>query len=76
MAFKGQHSIVPDHAAAIVGNSQEPSPAGFNVDNDAHRARINRILDQFLRDRSRALDNFAGGDLIGNVIGKNADYGH
>ena len=39
----------------------------------AARARIKAVLDQFLYDRCRTLDHFAGGDLVDQVIGELLD---
>jgi hypothetical protein len=76
MTFECEDGVIPNHPFAVVGNSQEASPAGLNVYHDALRSGVNRILDQFFCNRSRSLDNFAGGNLVGNVIWKDADYGH
>jgi hypothetical protein len=43
------------------------------VNRDAAGARIDRILDELLDDRRRPLDDFTGGNLIGEVWGKAVD---
>jgi hypothetical protein len=73
MTFECQKGVIPNHPFAVVGNFQEPASAGLDVYHDAFRTGVNRILDQFLCNRSRSLDDFAGGNLVGNVIGKNSD---
>ena len=39
-------------------------------------AGVERVLEQFFDDGGGALDHFAGGDLVGDLIGKNADAAH
>ncbi len=50
-------------------------PAG-DVDIDLRRARIERVFQQLLQRRRRTLDDFAGGDLVDQEIGKRADRAH
>ncbi len=76
MTFEGQHRVVANHSVAIVRNLQKPPATRFNVNHDARGAGVDRILDQFFRDRSRPLDNFASSDLVGDVIWKDTDFGH
>ena len=45
----------------------------FQFDIDAGGAGIDRVLDQFLDHRRRPLDDFAGGDLVDEGVGKLAD---
>ncbi len=37
---------------------------------------VERVLEQFLDDGGGALDDFAGGDLVGDQVGENADTAH
>ena len=50
--------------------------AGLDLHADIRRPGIERILQQFFNHGRRALDNFARGDFIGDIIGKNADAAH
>ena len=34
------------------------------------RARVDRVLDQLLDDRCRTLDDLAGRDLVGEIVGQ------
>ena len=43
---------------------------------DARGAGVERVLQQFLHHRGRALDHFARGDLVGNVLGKDVNAAH
>ena len=49
------------------------TPPGFDLDFDAVRAGVEAVLDQLLDDGSRPLDDFAGGDLIDEVVVEDAD---
>ena len=40
------------------------------------RARVDGVFDQLLDDRGRALDHFAGGNLIGEIVGQPRDATH
>ena len=44
LAFEGQQSIVPHHAAAVIGNAYELAPAALDRDHNAVRAGVERIL--------------------------------
>ncbi len=61
------------HAAAIVGNRQEVGTAAGELDGDGARPGVDRILDEFLERRRRPLDDFAGGDLVDELVGQAAD---
>ena len=41
MPLKGKQSVVPDHAAAVVGDLNELFATGFHLNPDACRAGIN-----------------------------------
>ena len=62
--------------AAVVGDADQPPAAGFDVHPDIRRARIERVLEQFLDDRCRPLHHLSRGDLVGDVVGENADAAH
>ncbi len=68
MAFKGQKSIVPHHATAIVGDLNQLFAASFYVDPDARGTGIQRVLQQLFDHRGRALHHLSGGDLVGYVF--------
>ena len=48
----------------VVDDPDEPPPAGFDRDFDRFRASVERVLDQFLDRRGRALDHLARGDAV------------
>jgi hypothetical protein len=73
MAFEGQDRIVAHHAGAVIGNFQEPAAACFHVNYDMSRTGVNSILDEFFGNRRWPFDNFARGNLVGNMVWQNAN---
>ena len=76
VAFEGQQRVVAQHAAAIVHDADQPAAAGFDFHPQIGRAGIQRVFEQFLDDRCRPFHHFARGDLVGDLVGKNADAAH
>ena len=64
------------HALAVVLDANQLLAAELDGDRDPRRTRIERVLDQFLDHRGRPLDDFAGGNLIGEVQGKAVNATH
>ena len=62
VTLEREHRIVAHHAFAVVGDLQKAPAAAFHIDCDARRAGIDRVFDQLFGDRSRAFDDFAGGN--------------
>ena len=61
---------------AVVADADELAAAGFDLDADAVGPGIERVLQQFLDHGGGAIDDFAGGDLVRHLVGKNADATH
>ena len=76
VALEGEQGIVAHHAAAVVGDLDQLLAASLNLNADAGGAGVERIFQQLLGHRSRTLHHFAGGDLVGNVFGKDVDSAH
>ena len=51
-------------------------PPPSTIDVDLRRARVERVLEQLLQRRGRALDDLARGDLIDEVVGQRLNPGH
>ena len=75
MALDGERQIVARHAAAVVGDADEPPAAAREHDLDSASARVEGVLDQLLHDGSRPLDDLAGGDAVDDRLGQLTD-GH
>ena len=46
VSFESEHRIVAHHSFAVVRHLQQTPPAGFDLDRDARRARVDRIFDE------------------------------
>ena len=69
MAFKGQAGIGFRHSLAVVGDADGRATGIHDNHVDAMRPGIHGILQQFLDDRCRTLDDLAGSNLIGHRVG-------
>jgi hypothetical protein len=76
VALEGQQGVVAVHAVAVVGDADQPAPARLDLDADAAGAGVQGVLQQFFHHRGRPVHHLAGGDLVGNLVGKNADAAH
>jgi hypothetical protein len=76
VALEGEQGVVAIHALAVVGDADQLAPAGFHFHANARGAGVQRILQELLHDGGRTVDHLAGGDLIGDLVGKNADAAH
>ena len=74
--FETQERVVPAHAHPVVHDPNATAPAGLDLDRDLSRVRVEGILDQFLDHAGGPFDDFAGGDLIGHLLGKKSDAIH
>jgi hypothetical protein len=64
------HRVVAHHPLAVVDDGDEGAAGLLELDDDARRAGVERVLDQLLDDRRRPLDDLAGGDLVGDDVGQ------
>jgi len=76
VALEGQQSVVAAHAASVVAHADELAPARLDLDADAGGPGVERVLQQLLDHRGRTLHHFAGGDLVGDLVGEYADASH
>ena len=51
-------------------------PPALDLDAQFGRAGVERVLQQFLDDGRGALHHLAGGDLVGDLVRKDADAAH
>jgi hypothetical protein len=70
-----QRQVGSVDAVAVVADPDQAHAAFLEVDVDAARAGIERVLDQLLDHGRRPLDDIAGRDLVDEGVGKLAD-GH
>ena len=74
MSAKTGESILRNHSLPIVGDANPFPPALLYVHSDLPCARVQRVLHKFLYDRRRALDDLAGCDAVGDVVGKDSNF--
>ncbi len=74
--LKRQQRIVAVHSLPVVADADQPPPAGLDLDANAIGARVQCVLQQLLDHRGRPVHHLAGSDLVGNLVGKNADAAH
>ena len=74
--LEGQQRVVAHHAAAVIDDADQLASAALDFDPNARRACIQRVLKQFLNYRRRPFHHLAGGDLVSDLIGQNADAPH
>src|SRR5581483_4194210 len=76
MALEGEQRIVAQHAAAVVGQTNQPAAAGLDVETKFGRAGVERIFEQFLDDARRTFDDLARRDFVGDDIREYANPAH
>ena len=65
-----QPRVLRLHPLAVVLDADLLLAAELDVNREAARAGVDRVLDQLLDDRGGPLDDLAGGDLVGEVGGQ------
>ena len=76
MALDRQGQLLGLHAGAVVGDGDQRLTAFLEDNVDAQGAGIDRVLDELLDRRRRALDDLAGGDAVDQDRGKQPDRHH
>ncbi len=73
---KGRSEVLGVHAASVVDDLDGRSARVLNEHRHLRSPRIQGVLHQFLHNRCRALDDLAGGNLIGDLLGEVVNDGH
>ena len=76
VALEAKERVVLAHPAAIVRHRDKAAPARRNLHIDLRRTRIERVLEQLLQHRCGPLDHLARRDLVGDMLGQEADAVH
>jgi hypothetical protein len=71
----GEVEVLPIHPDAVVDDADQAASARLHRDGDRAGSGIERILDQFLDDRSGTLDHLARGDAV-DEHGIETAHGH
>ena len=67
MALQGELRILAIHPQTVVAHADQRLAAVLDLDPYGVRSGIEGILDELLDDGGRTLDDFAGGNLIGDI---------
>ena len=70
MARDRQRQFVGNDAGAVVADADQADAAFLQVDVDTQGTGIQRVFNQLLDHGRRALDDFAGGDLVDKGVGQ------
>lgn len=76
MSFKGEQRVIAQHAAAIVGYADQSAAAIFNFYANAHRPRIERILEQLFYYGGGSFYYFAGRYFVRDIVREYTDTAH
>src|SRR5215475_10853854 len=76
MTLECKHGVILSHAAAVVGDCDQLPPTRFDFNANPRSTSVQRILEEFLDDGCRPLNNFARSDFVGDVVGEYADAAH
>ena len=73
MSLQRETRLCGRHPDAVVGDRHEGVAALAQLDPDAPRIGVEGVLDEFLHDGGRALDDLPGRDLIDQIVGQEAN---
>ena len=73
MALDREREIARVHAGAVVGDADEGEAASRRDDFDLASAGVDGVLDEFLDDARRPLDDLAGSDAVDRLRCELAD---
>jgi hypothetical protein len=76
VAFQAEQGVVAAHAHSVIGHADEAASAGLDFDGQAGGLGVEGIFHQFFDHAGRAFDDFAGGDLVGHLLGQQTDAVH
>ena len=75
VALETQRGILWPHALPIILNGDAVASGILEFHRHTVRPSVQGVFHQFLDHRCRALDDFAGGDLVRHVLGQTLDVG-
>src|SRR5262249_12444944 len=76
VALESEQRVVAEHPAAVVDDPDQAAAPGLDVDAKVGGAGVERVFEQLFDDGSGPFDHFAGRDLVGDLVGENADAAH
>ncbi len=76
MTLKTQQRIVPVHTAAVITHRNKAGPSAGEIHPNSGRPGVQAVLDEFLDEGGRSLNNLARRNLARNVIRQKANFSH
>ena len=76
MPRQRQRQILAPDAIPVVGDTNQLDPSAGEIDVDLPRAGVEAVLEDLLQRRGGPVDDFAGGDLVDQLIGQRTDRWH
>jgi len=73
MAGQGEPGVLGRHPGAVVARAEAFLAGLLDLQADARGLGVDGVLQQFLGDARRALDDLAGGDLVDEPVGQDAN---
>src|ERR1700737_1893503 len=73
VSHEGQGEVLGLDAGPVVDYQDALQPSAIDLDRNAPRPGVDAVLNQLLDDRRRPLDDFAGGDSVGDHLVKAGD---
>jgi hypothetical protein len=73
VAHEREREVLAGEAAAVVGHADRRETTVLELDAQARRARVERVLDELLDDGERPFDDLARGDLRDHLGRQHAD---
>ena len=70
MPLKGEQGILPAHPRSVVNQLDERFAPLLDHKRQRSGTRVDRIFEKFFHCRRGALDDFSGGDLVGEILWK------
>ena len=76
MAHERVADVVPQNAGAVVGDPHVGDTAVLDLHRQRSGTGVDGVLHQFLDDRRRPFDDFAGGNEVRDVFRQDIDLRH
>ena len=76
MTRQGERQVFATNSSTIIANTNQASATSLDINLDPGTARIKTVFDGLFDNRSRALDNLAGGNLVSQTRLQNTNHPH
>ena len=76
VTLESQQGIVAQHAAAVIGDTDQAAAAALDINPEIGGSCIERVFEQLFDHRRRPLNHLSSRNFVGDVVGENADSAH